>query len=320
MIEPKLPKNEAERLHALRALQILDSSHEERFDRITRMARRLFGVSISLVSLVDEDRQWFKSAQGIDASETPREISFCGHAINQEGLFIIPNAVEDVRFFDNPLVIGHPNIRFYAGYPLKLRQGIILGTLCLIDPNPREMNEEDQQLLRDLGEMIEQEIKSIQLATLDELTMISNRRGFLTLADYSLKICRRHKKSMTFVLFDLNKFKLINDSYGHHEGDFVLTMFAQIMLKSFRECDVIARLGGDEFVTMLVDCNDDQINAILKRFTENIENANTTLDKPYTIEYSIGFAHFSYDTDKSIDEMIQEADAAMYLDKQRNTR
>lgn len=320
MIEPKLPKNEAERLHALRALQILDSSHEERFDRITRMARRLFGVSISLVSLVDEDRQWFKSAQGIDASETSREISFCGHAINQEGLFIIPNAIEDVRFLDNPLVIGHPNIRFYAGYPLKLRQGIILGTLCLIDPNPREMNEEDQQLLRDLGEMIEQEIKSIQLATLDELTMISNRRGFLTLADYSLKICRRHKKSMTVVLFDLNKFKLINDSYGHHEGDFVLTRFAQIMLESFRECDVIARLGGDEFVTMLVDCNDDQINTILKRFSEKIESANTTLDKPYTIEYSIGFANFSYDTDKSIDEMIQEADAAMYLDKQRNSR
>lgn len=320
MIKPKLPKNEAERLHALRALQILDSSHEERFDRITRMARRLFGVSISLVSLVDEDRQWFKSAQGIDASETSREISFCGHAINQEALFIIPNAIEDVRFFDNPLVIGHPNIRFYAGYPLKLRQGIILGTLCLIDPNPREMSEEDQQLLRDLGEMIEQEIKSIQLATLDELTMISNRRGFLTLADHSLKICRRHKKSITFVLFDLNKFKIINDSYGHHEGDFVLTLFAQIMLESFRECDVIARLGGDEFVTMLVDCNDDQINTIIKRFTENIEKANTTLDKPYTIEYSIGFAHYSYDTDKSIDEMIQEADAAMYLDKQGNAR
>lgn len=320
MIKPKLPKNEAERLHALRALQILDTSHEERFDRVTRMAKRLFGVSISLVSLVDEDRQWFKSAQGIDASETPREISFCGHAINQEGLFIIPNASKDVRFLDNPLVIDHPNIRFYAGYPLKLRQGIILGTLCLIDSKPREMNEEDQQLLRDLGEMIEQEIKSIQLATLDELTMISNRRGFLTLTDHSLKICRRHKSSMTFVLFDLNKFKIINDTYGHHEGDFVLTMFAQAMLDSFRECDVIGRLGGDEFVTMLVDCDDDKINTILKRFSDNIANINTTLNKPYTIEYSTGIAHFSYDTDKSIDEMIQAADAAMYEDKQGKTR
>lgn len=320
MIKPKLPKNEAERLHALRALQILDSSHEERFDRVTRMAKRLFGVSISLVSLVDENRQWFKSAQGIDASETSREISFCGHAINQEGLFIIPNALEDVRFIDNPLVINHPNIRFYAGYPLKLRQGIVLGTLCLIDSNPREMNDEDQQLLKDLGEMIEQEIKSIRLATLDELTMISNRRGFLTLADHSMKICRRHKKPMAFLLFDLNKFKIINDKYGHHEGDFVLTMFAQIMLESFRECGVVARLGGDEFVTMLVDCDDNEINTILKRFKTNIENANATLSKPYNIEYSTGVAHFSYDTDKSIDEMLQEADSAMYEDKQGKAR
>ncbi|STX40745.1 Diguanylate kinase [Legionella donaldsonii] len=320
MIKPKLPKNEAERLHALRALQILDSSHEERFDRVTRMAKRLFGVSISLVSLVDENRQWFKSAQGIDASETSREISFCGHAINQEGLFIIPNTLEDVRFIDNPLVINHPNIRFYAGYPLKLRQGIVLGTLCLIDSNPREMNDEDQQLLKDLGGMIEQEIKSIQLATLDELTMISNRRGFLTLADHTMKICRRHKKPMAFLLFDLNKFKIINDKYGHHEGDFVLTLFAQIMLESFRECDVIARLGGDEFVTMLVDCDDNEINTILKRFKTNIKNANTTLHKPYNIEYSTGVAHFSYDTDKSIDEMLQEADTAMYEDKQGKAR
>ena len=95
------------------------------------MAKRMFDVEISLVSLVDEERQWFKSKQGLDAPETSRDISFCGHAINQDGLFIIPNAVEDVRFFDNPLVTEAPSIRFYAGYPLKLRQGINLGTLCL---------------------------------------------------------------------------------------------------------------------------------------------------------------------------------------------
>lgn len=222
MIKPEVPANEAERLHALRTLQILDTSHEERFDRVTRMAKRMFDVEISLVSLVDQDRQWFKSTQGLDASETSREISFCGHAINQDGLFIIPNAVEDVRFFDNPLVTEAPNIRFYAGYPLKLRQGINLGTLCLIDSKPKNLNEEDKQLLNDLGAMIEQEIRSIQLATLDELTLISNRRGFLTLAEHSQKICRRKKIPISVILFDLNKFKLINDSFGHHEGDFAL--------------------------------------------------------------------------------------------------
>jgi len=315
MKAPEIPQNEAERLHALRALQILDSSHEERFDRVTRLARRLFGVPISLVSLIDEDRQWFKSAEGLDVSETSREISFCGHAINQTGLFIVPNVLDDERFYDNPLVTGAPNIRFYAGYVLKIRQGINIGTLCLIDSKPREMDEEDRQLLQDLGEMIELEIKSIQLATLDELTMISNRRGFMTLVNHSLKVCRRNKLPISIVLFDLNKFKNINDTYGHHEGDFVLVSFAQIMLESFRDCDVIARLGGDEFVVMLLDSDADSIGVVLERFKNATAAANAKIDKPYQIDYSVGVAHFQHDTDEPIEKMIQAADSAMFSDK-----
>ncbi len=320
MIEPEAPKNEAERLHALITLKILDTSHEERFDRVTRMARRLFNVSISLVSLIDEDRQWFKSKQGIDVNETPRDISFCGHAINQDGLFIIPDASKDERFFDNPLVTGAPNIRFYAGYPLKLRQGINIGTLCLIDSNPRGLNDEDQQLLSDLGAIIEQEIQSIQIATLDELTLISNRRGFLNLVDHTFKVCRRNKLSMTFIMFDLNKFKTINDSYGHHEGDLVLTSFAHAMLDSFRDSEVIGRLGGDEFVAMLSDSDDVKTDIILKRFSAAIDKVNETLNKPYKIEYSAGVMHFEHDTDKSIQDMINEADAAMYANKKAKYR
>jgi diguanylate cyclase (GGDEF)-like protein len=315
MKPPELPQNEAERLHALRALQILDSSHEERFDRVTRLARRLFGVPISLVSLIDEDRQWFKSAEGLDISETSREVSFCGHAINQTGLFIVPNVLDDERFYDNPLVTDAPHIRFYAGYVLKLRQGINIGTLCLIDSKPRDMDEEDRQLLQDLGEMIEQEIKSIQLATLDELTMISNRRGFMTLVDHSLKVCRRNKLPISIVLFDLNKFKAINDTYGHHEGDFALVSFAQIMLESFRDCDVVARLGGDEFVVMLLDSDADRIGIVLERFKVAVADANKKFDKAYRIEYSVGAAHFQHDTDQPIEKMIQAADHVMFADK-----
>lgn len=317
MIKPKIPENEAERLHALRTLQVLDTAHEERFDRVTRMAKRMFGVSISLVSLVDEDRQWFKSAQGLDASETPRDISFCGHAIHESGLFIIPDASQDVRFADNPLVTDAPNIRFYAGYPLKIREGLNIGTLCLIDQAPKSMDEEDQLLFKDLGAMIEQEIKSIQLATLDELTLISNRRGFLTLVDHSLKMCRRNQVSMSFLLFDLNKFKIINDEYGHHEGDFVLIKFAQLMLDTFRDSDVIGRLGGDEFVAMLTGSDKENSSEILARFALAVEETNATINKPYKIEYSVGVEHFQYDTAKSVEEMIQEADAAMYKDKRK---
>tara|TARA_R110002167_G_scaffold1917_3_gene9648 strand:- start:109561 stop:110523 length:963 start_codon:yes stop_codon:yes gene_type:complete len=320
MIKPVIPENEAERLHALRTLQILDTSHEERFDRVTRMAKRMFGVSTSLVTLIDEDRQWFKSKQGLDITETPRNVSFCGHAINQNGLFIISNASEDERFFDNPFVIDDPKVRFYAGYPLKIREGVNIGTLCLIDQEPRVMDAEDQQLLKDLGAMVEQEIKSIQLATLDELTLISNRRGFLTLVEHSLSICRRNKAPMSFLLFDLNKFKAINDAYGHNEGDSVLTKFAQLMRKTFRNSDVIGRLGGDEFVAMLTDSNKENTGDILARFVEAVDEANSVMNKPYTIEFSVGLAHFQYDTKKSVEDMIQDADAAMYKDKKNEAR
>jgi diguanylate cyclase (GGDEF)-like protein len=317
MIKPEIPENETKRLHALRTLKILDSSNDERFDRVTRMAKRIFGVSISLVSLIDKDRQWFKSKQGLEATETPRDISFCAHAINQSGLFIIPNASEDERFFDNPLVTSEPYIRFYAGCPLRIRNGLNIGTLCLMDQTPRVMDDEDQQFLKDLGAMIEQEIASIQLATLDELTMISNRRGFLTLVEHSLKMCRRKQSSMSFLMFDLNKFKNINDNFGHHEGDFVLTKFAQIMLDTFRDCDVVGRLGGDEFVAMLTDFDNHNADEILARFTAAVAEANATMNKPYKIEYSVGFENFQHDTKKTSEEMIQKADAAMYKHKKR---
>jgi diguanylate cyclase (GGDEF)-like protein len=319
MIKPRIQSNEAERLHALKTLQILDTAHEERFDRFTRMAKRLFGVSISLVSMVDDDRQWFKSNVDLEATETPRDISFCGHSINQDELFIVNDASKDERFFDNPLVTDTPHIRFYAAYPLKIREGLRIGTLCLIDEAPRTMDEEEQQLLRDLGAMVEQEIKSIQLATLDELTLISNRRGFLTLVDYSLKMCRRDKKSMSFLLFDLNKFKIINDKFGHHEGDFVLTTFAQLMLETFRDSDAIGRLGGDEFVAILSDSNEGNIDEVLARFEMAVHATNATMNKPYQIEYSLGIAHFEHDTNKTAEQMIQDADAAMYEDKNSNS-
>jgi diguanylate cyclase (GGDEF)-like protein len=315
MIKPETPENESERLHALRTLQILDTTHEERFDRVTRMAKRIFGVSISLVSLIDQDRQWFKSKQGFEATEMPRDISFCGHAINQDGLFIVPNASKDERFFDNPLVTSAPKIRFYAGYPLKILGGLNIGTLCLLDEAPREMDEEDQLLFKDLGAIIEQEIRSIQLATLDALTLISNRRGFLNLVDYGFKVCQRNKISMSFLLFDLNKFKAINDRYGHHEGDFVLAKFAQLMIETFRNSDVIGRLGGDEFVAMMTGSDEENVNTILARFDVAIKEANATMNKPYKIEYSVGLVHFQHNTEKTPEEMIQAADAAMYKNK-----
>ena len=155
MKKPDIPQNEESRLKTLRSLSILDTPPEQRFDRLTRMAKRMFSVPIVLVSLIDEDRQWFKSSVGLSVRETGRDISFCGHSILGNDIFIIPNAVDDERFADNPLVLDDPNIRFYAGCPLRAPNGDKMGTLCIIDREPRELGEKDLETLRDLASMVE---------------------------------------------------------------------------------------------------------------------------------------------------------------------
>ncbi|MCG6161252.1 hybrid sensor histidine kinase/response regulator [Leptospira bandrabouensis] len=150
MIAP-LPKNETARLSALKGLEILDTPEEEMFDEITKLASMICNVPISLVSLIDETRQWFKSHHGLDTRETPRSLAFCSHAILGDELFVVPNAKLDPRFKNNPLVNEAPNVIFYAGIPLALDDHIKLGTLCVIDNKPRELNENQIQMLRLLG-------------------------------------------------------------------------------------------------------------------------------------------------------------------------
>ena len=247
MQAPANPPDERERLQALKSLGVLDTKCEERFDRYTRLARRLFDVPIALVSLVDDKRQWFKSRQGLDATETPRDISFCGHAILETKVFVVEDASDDERFFDNPLVVDDPSIRFYAGFPLTGSGGHQLGTLCIIDREPREFGPEDRQALTDMGAMVASELSAIELATMDELTQTSNRRGFDALARQALAACDRAEQPASVVLIDMNGFKGINDTYGHEEGDRALIEFASLMRRTFRESDIVARIGGDEF-------------------------------------------------------------------------
>jgi GAF domain-containing protein len=140
MRAPDLPADEAERLAALYELLILDTPPEERFDKVVAFAAAEFDAPIVLVTLVDQDRQWFKANFGLNACETGRDISFCGHAILQPEIMVIPDALLDERFADNPLVTGYPNIRFYAGAPLAMPSGHRIGTLCVIDSRPRQFD------------------------------------------------------------------------------------------------------------------------------------------------------------------------------------
>lgn len=158
MIVPPKPSDEKERLQALRDLLILDTPPEERFDRITQFASFEFDVPIAVISLVDEERQWFKSLVGLDVCSTSRDISFCTHSILQDEILIVEDATKDERFINNPLVIGNPHIRFYAGAQLILPKGEMVGTLCLIDRKPRFFDKTDILILSTLRKMVVSEL------------------------------------------------------------------------------------------------------------------------------------------------------------------
>src|SRR5215471_13106629 len=149
-----LPANETERLAALRAYKILDTRPEERFDDLTKLAALICGVPISLISLIDRDRQWFKSKFGLGLEETPRAHAFCTHAIMQPEMFVVPDATQDERFAHNPLVTGDLHIRFYAGAPLAARDGHLLGTICVIDHEPHTLTPAQTEALRIVSRLV----------------------------------------------------------------------------------------------------------------------------------------------------------------------
>lgn len=317
MQAPAKPKDEEERLETLRALNILDTIPEERYDRLTRLAKRLFNVPIALVSLVDENRQWFKSSTGIDVKETSREISFCGHAILGDEILEVPDATQDERFYDNPSVTNNPNIRFYAGCPLTMADGSKIGTLCLVDNHPRQLQEEDKMLLRDLAHLVEAEMDAIQLATMDTLTQLSNRRGFEAIAQHAINLCKRLGKPATLLFFDLNDFKKINDQYGHASGDVALQTFSATLMNAFRNSDVIARHGGDEFVVLLTNTLPEVASKVLDRFSGMIADHNLLDNNDYDISYSVGVIEYDSQKHESIVDLISDADQLMYAKKKK---
>lgn len=315
MKEPDHPNNEESRLTSLRSLDILDTAEEERFDRLTRLAKRMFNVPIALVSLVDENRQWFKSCVGLDVRETPRNISFCGHAILGDEIFIINDASKDDRFADNPLVVEGPYIRFYAGCPLRHHDGSKMGTLCVIDSKPRSFDHDDQMALKDLAGLVEREMAAIQMATIDDLTLISNRRGFIVLAEKFLNICRRQEIPATLIFLDLNGFKPINDQFGHAEGDKVLVSFAEHIRETLRDSDIFARLGGDEFVMLLTNTTKEIAEKMISRLRDSINGFNQKENRGYNIAFSVGMVSIQKKESRTIEELLHRADSRMYEEK-----
>jgi diguanylate cyclase (GGDEF)-like protein len=307
------PPNEsgAGRVPGLHALELLGADPDERFDRFTRLARHLFDTPIALLQLTGSDRRWIKSRIRLDPKNPRPELGFCSEALLRDGVVVVPDTILDERLRDHPLVVDLPEIRFYAGCPLRAPDGSPLGTLCVIDHEPREVSEEDAGVLVDLARMLELELKSLALATVDELTNLTNRRGFDASAEHTIAMCRRVGEPATLLYFDLDDFKSVNDALGHAAGDRVLRTFARHLRETFRDSDVVARVGGDEFCVLLTSATTEHVQRPLSLLKGRLK---TREDEPL-VSFSVGIAPYDPSRHATVSALVEEADQRMYRDK-----
>ncbi|KZZ49271.1 hypothetical protein A3758_31650, partial [Oleiphilus sp. HI0118] len=231
MQKPAKPENERDRIADLHSLNILDTPADKWFEAITSVAKQLFNVPIVAVSLVDENRQWFKSIQGLEVHETGRDESFCGHAILRDDLLYIPDTLRDPVFADNPLVTGEPHIRFYAGCPIVSANGYKLGTICIIDRVPRMFAPGQLNGLRQLALLAElatqvvagrkvyrsllDQVSLLDRQTkIDHLTRLWNRRAAEDALEQLASRSNDQGDGFAIAVIDIDSFKAINDQYG----------------------------------------------------------------------------------------------------------
>lgn len=332
MIKPPLSPDEPFRLEALRRTNVLDTPLEERFERLTRLLRRTLHVPIGAISLVDADRQWFKSMQGHACTETGRDISFCAHAILDEEIMIVKDAREDPRFRGNPLVVGPPHIVFYAGCPVRSLDGLNIGVLCAIDHEPRELDDDELATLRDIAAMVEEELHATvaesvhsellqqieqeqRKALVDPLTRLWNREGVLSVLTEQLQASKASGAAPPVVaLADIDHFKSINDRHGHPVGDEVLRDVAKRFLGGTRSRDAVGRYGGEEFLFVLtgIDTPDAAV-ALAERIRGSLSDAPVA--DGLRVTTSIGVAISGADSAADAEELVSAADVQLYRAK-----
>lgn len=317
------PETEEERLDALNALGIVGTERSAEFDVFPELATTLFNTPVAAISLIERDRLWFKSSVGLDVTEVPRDVGLCSHTIlKPDELLYVPDATKDARFADNPLVVGEFGLRFYAGFPILGPSGHALGAICVIDRQPRVLEDRLLDQLRKLALAIGGAIKlhsSVQslrkLAISDGLTGLLNRAGFEQRVSKVLAQRMLGPSRMTGLLFlDLDRFKSINDLFGHAGGDAALREVSARLRRVLRGADAVSRFGGDEFCILVEDVQPPQLLDLAERI-------HLALGQPFTIEQStvplrtsIGVALCR---GRAIDAktLIREADGALYMAK-----
>jgi diguanylate cyclase (GGDEF)-like protein len=306
---------ESARLSALRGYCVLDTGREARFDDLTCLAASICEAPVSLISLVDTNRLFFKSAHGMDVREVPHPDFFCGQAIRQRDVFVVADAAQDPRFANHPLVIDGPRVRFYAGAPLITPQDYALGTLCVVDFVPRQLSPKQLETLRVLARQAMCQLELNLQAMRDPLTGLYNRRQLEESLHREVLRARRIGAPVGVMAIDVDHFKRVNDTLGHEVGDCALRGIAEELASCVREEDIACRAGGEEFIIILPGTGKTALRSRAEAVRSTIEQARIQAGEgTLKLTVSIGLASFpSYgDTGQAV---LRAADVALYKAK-----
>lgn len=314
MIDPKLMDDEG-RLYALRRMEVLETGPEEPFEKIVNLVRTVLAVPISTVSLVDRDRQWFKARRGLDVQETTRSISFCTYTIQQPDPLIVEDALLDERFARNPLVLGGPRIRSYAGVPLRSPDGYNVGSLCAMDTKPRRFSPADMAILSNFANIVSDELELRLIASTDHLTGALTRRGFEEQVSREFARHARYHRTSSIIFFDIDHFKKINDGYGHPSGDEVLRQVGQLAMGTLRPTDYLGRMGGEEFAVLLPETSATEAFVAAERLRHIIQSHPFALPAGDPIRVTASFGLSSIENSADVGEWFASADKELYKAK-----
>lgn len=306
---------------------------EERFERLTRLARRALNVPVAAITFLSEEKQWFKSVAGWNVTELPHDQSFCPITLAAGQLTVFEDTRQDAAVRQHPLVTTGPQFRFYAGLPIMDENDNLCGTFCIFDQKPRQLSPADRSTLADLAALTQREIvgehmKSVhhsltaklgiarRESMMDPLTRLWNRRGASVLIKSALDAARQQGSSVGIAILDLDNFKRINDTYGHQTGDEVLRKTALRLIQSIRTNDSVCRVGGDEFLLLMKDADSESARHTAERVRRSVvETSVPTRQGEIRLSTSVGFAVKSGKDEISVEELIDRADQALLKSK-----
>lgn len=306
--------HEAMRLGALERYDVLDASREAPFDRIAGLIRMVLDVPIAIVSVIDGHRQLYKGCDGLATDEAARKDTFCRHTILQETPLIVRDATKDPRFASNPYVLDEPHFRFYVGVPLRTSDGHNIGSVCTVGYQPREFTERETVILREFAELAMDELELRRHASRDALTGILSRRAFVEQGSRVFSLSRRQHVDLSCIMFDIDHFKAVNDTFGHAAGDMVLSSVAGQCAELLRDTDILGRLGGEEFAVLLPSGRNGAAE-VAERLRASIEATDLVIGSAgLKVTASLGVASLDSSV-LTLQELLDRADLAMYASK-----